>query len=184
MNHFTNGFSESFVNTGKTVVQIVTDPMGFVSDTVYAVTHRAETWNAITDYYDVTSPEGVGHLTGDVTQAIIIKKVGESIGELTKVGTTKAPGLWSETTSVKGLANKLHNIFDNPDKDFTPLLIKYGRNQTKAFESLEVSARNYVQRNGVTDFGKGITVKVKEIDVVVTGNVANGTVNIGSAWIK
>lgn len=95
-------------------------------------------------------------------------------------------GVWSDTASDAGLANKLHHIFDNPEPehDFGPLLSQFGGNQLETFRALEVATKESVMESGIIDFTEeGITVNVEGVNVTITGKVEGGVVKIGTATI-
>ncbi len=184
-NRFLDGFSGSFVNTFNTIKKFQNDPLGFWSDIGYSATHFSDTANALIDFYDVSTPEGVGHVLGDVTQAIIIKKGIDTLKAppIPAEGVPKLLGLWSETASAQGIANKLNHVFGNATHSFDPLLEQYAGNQLKAFKALEVATQQSINASGATGTFINRVVKVAGYDAEVSGTVQDNIRKIGSARI-
>lgn len=88
------GMGEAVVNTVKGVIQTVLHPVETVQSIVYAAAHPVETFNAIKNYYDVSSPRGIGHIAGDVAITVVTVAVAAEIKAAT------APSEYSAVTAA------------------------------------------------------------------------------------
>jgi hypothetical protein len=83
--------------------------------------------------------------------------------------------------------NKLNHLFGKAEHNFDALLKSFGGNQSKAYTAIENAAQSYVTKNnitGVINATNQITVKVSGYNVTVRGNVVDGVLKLGTAFIK
>ena len=78
-------------------------------------------------------------------------------------------------------ANKLHHIFADPDHGLGGLVSDFGTEED-AFQAIANATRDAVKAQGITGEYE-IQVEVGRHSVTVRGNVADGVVNIGTAFI-
>ena len=78
-------------------------------------------------------------------------------------------------------ANKIHHIFDEVGHNLEALVTEYG-GQPQAYDAIQEAANQVASQlgNGVTT----ITVNVSGQEVTVTGNIVNGVMQIGTAYVK
>jgi hypothetical protein len=78
------------------------------------------------------------------------------------------------------LANRLNHIF-NPKHYLDPLVNQFG-SQLAAYKAIQAATQEAVEAQGVTGIFE-TQVQVGNSTVTVTGNVVNGTLKLGNAWI-
>lgn len=79
-------------------------------------------------------------------------------------------------------ANKIHHIFDNIGHNLEYLVTKYG-GQAQAYDALLEGANKVASQLGSPGVTT-ITVNVGGQNVTVTGNIVNGVIQIGTAYVK
>ena len=93
---------------------------------------------------------------------------------------SEAAAVSAEEVAVN--ANKLHHIFGKAAHGLADLVSKIGSEEA-AFKALQQAAEVAAQAQGLKGVFE-IIVKVAGENVVVRGNVVNGIVKIGTAFLK
>jgi len=81
------------------------------------------------------------------------------------------------------IPNDLKHIFGNPGHNLGNFLNNYGGNQTKAYEAIWKATQNHVIQNEITGIFEQ-AVDVGGTIIIVRGNVIDGFVKIGTAFIE
>ncbi len=92
---------------------------------------------------------------------------------------------WSLGSSVLANGvdpNKLNHIFGKAEHNLGSFLIKYGGNQVSAYNALQNAAQEQIIARGITGVFEETVIVGGEI-ITVRGNVVNGIVKIGTAFI-
>lgn len=80
-------------------------------------------------------------------------------------------------------SNKLNHIFEKEEHNLNHFLESYGGNQEKAYQAIEKATQQYIDTNKISDGLMQEVINVKENNITVRGNVINGKINIGTAYI-
>lgn len=80
-------------------------------------------------------------------------------------------------------SNKLHHIFEQPKHNLKEFLNSFGGNQEYAYRSLLQETIKYIDNNNITGLFNEIVVDVNGYRITVSGNVIDGIVKIGTAYI-
>ncbi len=79
--------------------------------------------------------------------------------------------------------NKLNHIFGNPEHNFDGFLKMFNGDQTAAYNALLRATEEYVKINNIVGRFQDIVVNVNGFNITVRGNVIDGIVKIGTAFI-
>jgi uncharacterized protein RhaS with RHS repeats len=85
---------------------------------------------------------------------------------------------------TKGIdSNKLKHIFGKPQHKLDGFLKKYGGDQIKAYRALYSATQKHIKSKGIKGKFEEV-VNVNGSKITVRGNVVNGEVKIGTAFIR
>ncbi|BBB90465.1 two-partner secretion domain-containing protein [Methylomusa anaerophila] len=79
-------------------------------------------------------------------------------------------------------SNKLNHIFGKQQHNLAPFLSQYGGNQVKAYNALQNAAQQQIVAKGITGVFEEV-ITVNNTLITVRGNVVDGIVKIGTAFI-
>jgi len=83
------------------------------------------------------------------------------------------------------LLNKANHIFGKSDHGLDGLLRVYNGDQTKALEAIIKSTQNLANEGKlIQNFHDGVSINVQGFDIVVRGEIIDGVVEIGTAFIQ
>ncbi len=112
---------------------------------------------------------------------------GEAIATSDKIGSwlKSVFGGGKEVTkeTAKNVENKIHHIFDKPEHNFKDFLKGFNNNKLDAYNSINNATSKLVKQKNINGIFEE-TIEVNGSNVVVRGNVINGEVKIGTAFIK
>lgn len=102
---------------------------------------------------------------------MILEEAGECIDASTRAA------MWAALAN----ANKIHHISDEVGHNLEALVAEYG-GQAQAYDAIQEAANQVASQlaNGVTT----IIVNVGGQEVTITGNIVNGVMQIGTAYVK
>lgn len=80
-------------------------------------------------------------------------------------------------------SNKLNHIFGKPEHNLEGFLKMFNGDQTAAYNAILRATEEYVKINNIVGRFQNIVVNVNGFDITVRGNVVDGIVKIGTAFI-